>query len=249
MTTILAFLLVFTIVVIVHEAGHFMAARLFSVKAYEFSIGFPFSPRIATLFRHRETEFTLRLLPLGGFVSFSPDGEDGVPEYFSLGKWKRAGVAAAGSAFNIIFSLFVFTAAFAIGKDMGLLEGAVTGLNEARSVFAGTFHLLSGLITGSGSFEGLSGPIGIAVMAGKAAGAGPFSLLYFTAMLSLSLGILNLLPLPALDGGHFVMIAVEAFLKRPLKLKTYSIMGVAGFVLFIVITAAVSYRDVLMLLA
>jgi regulator of sigma E protease len=53
MTSLLAFLLVFTAVVLVHEAGHFLAARLFSVKVYEFSIGFPFSPRIALLFRHR----------------------------------------------------------------------------------------------------------------------------------------------------------------------------------------------------
>jgi regulator of sigma E protease len=70
----IAFVIVFSIVVLVHEFGHFIAARKAGVKVYEFSIGFPFSPKVLTLFRHKETEFTLRLLPLGGFVSFSKTG-------------------------------------------------------------------------------------------------------------------------------------------------------------------------------
>ena len=57
--SILAFITVFTIVVLVHELGHFIAARKAGIKVYEFSIGFPFSPKIFTLFRHKETEFTL----------------------------------------------------------------------------------------------------------------------------------------------------------------------------------------------
>jgi len=70
----IAFIIVFSVIVLVHEFGHFIAARKSGVKVYEFSIGFPFSPRLITLYRHKETEFTLRLLPLGGFVSFSKDG-------------------------------------------------------------------------------------------------------------------------------------------------------------------------------
>ncbi len=246
MTSLLAFLLVFTAVVLVHEAGHFLAARVFSVKVSEFSIGFPFSPRIATLFRHRETEFTIRLLPLGGFVSFSPDGDEGLPEVFSLSRWKRAVIAAAGPVFNIIFALLLLTAAFAIGRGMELPEAAVTGLNDAYSVVAGTITLFYSLFTG-GSFEGLSGPIGIAVMAGKAASAGVFQLFFFTAMLSL--GVFNLLPLPALDGGHLLMIAAEALMGRPLKLETYNRIGAVGMAFFIVLMVAVSYRDVVRMLA
>src|SRR3989338_4169421 len=56
MISILAFLFVFTIVVLIHEFGHFIAARKTGINVYEFSIGFPFSPKIATLFRHNETE-------------------------------------------------------------------------------------------------------------------------------------------------------------------------------------------------
>ncbi|MBI4680405.1 MAG: site-2 protease family protein, partial [Nitrospirae bacterium] len=77
MISIIAFFLVFTIIILVHELGHFIAARKAGIKVYEyeFSIGFPFSPKVFTIFRHKETEFTLRLLPLGGFVSFSKDGD------------------------------------------------------------------------------------------------------------------------------------------------------------------------------
>ena len=77
MISILAFLFVFSVVVLIHEFGHFITAKMLGIKVYEFSIGFPFSPKIATLYKHKETEFTLRLLPLGGFVSFSNDSNAG----------------------------------------------------------------------------------------------------------------------------------------------------------------------------
>ena len=104
MISILAFLFVFTIVVLIHEFGHFITARRLGINAYEFSVGFPFSPKIVTLFRHKETEFTLRLLPLGGFVRFSKDEEaDESLEFLKEKRWKRGIIISAGSIFNIIF--------------------------------------------------------------------------------------------------------------------------------------------------
>jgi regulator of sigma E protease len=61
--SLLAFLAVFTLIVLVHEFGHFLAARKSGVKVYEFSIGFPFSPRLITLFRYKETAFTVSCSP------------------------------------------------------------------------------------------------------------------------------------------------------------------------------------------
>src|SRR4030042_1070327 len=94
-----SFLAVFSLVVLVHELGHFLVARKAGVKVYEFSIGFPFSPRVLTLFRYKETEFTLRLLPLGGFVSFSKDGDEDAKELFEASYFKRASIMSAGSLF------------------------------------------------------------------------------------------------------------------------------------------------------
>lgn len=250
MLSALAFLFVFTIVVLVHESGHFIAARKTGVTVYEFSIGFPFSPRIATLFRHGETEFTLRLLPLGGFVSFSKDAEEGTARQFlSEKRWKRLAIASAGSVFNIVFAFIALLAAYLLGRDMGLIDGAAASLKTIGTATEGTFKLLFGLFSGKGSLEGLSGPIGIAALAGKAAGGGVYSLVYFTGMLSLSLGILNLLPLPALDGGHILIILVESMKRRPLSMGAYKAIGAAGISFLLVLTLIVSYKDILRIFA
>ncbi len=96
MNSAISFLVVFSIVVLVHEYGHFIAARRAGVKVYEFSVGFPFSPKIVTLFRNKETEFTLRLLPLGGFVSFSKDGDEDAKALFDAFYLDRAMIMASG---------------------------------------------------------------------------------------------------------------------------------------------------------
>lgn len=249
MTSILAFLFVFTIVVLAHEFGHFIAARRLGINVYEFSIGFPFSPRVATLFKYKGTEFTLRLLPLGGFVSFSRDDGSESQEFLKEGRWKRAIVASAGSIANFALAFLIFIAVFIVGKNLSLLDALVESLVTIKAVFTGTIHFLMSLFSGSGSMDSLSGPIGIAVMAGKAVDAGVMSLLYFTGFLSLSLGILNLLPLPALDGGHLVILAIETLKRRPLNQRTYQIVGLAGISLFLILTLVVSYRDIVKLIA
>jgi regulator of sigma E protease len=86
-------------------------------------------------------------------------------------------------------------------------------------------------------------------MAGQAASKGFLNLLYFTGMLSMSLGIMNLLPLPALDGGQLFMLFIEAIRRRPLSVKTYQIVNLLGLSLFIILTVLVTYRDIVRLIA
>ena len=75
MTTILAFIIALLVLVIIHELGHFFAAKLFSVRVDEFGIGYP--PRARKLFRWKGTDFTLNWLPLGGFVKiFGEEDEE-----------------------------------------------------------------------------------------------------------------------------------------------------------------------------
>ena len=92
--------------------------------------------------------------------------------------------------------------------------------------------------------EGLSGPVGIAVMAGRAASTGILSLFYFSGVLSMSLGIMNLLPLPALDGGHLCMLLIEAIRKKPVSPKIYQAVTLVGLSLFLVLTVVMTYKDV-----
>src|SRR3990172_1116283 len=249
MISILAFLFVFTIVVLIHEFGHFIAARKTGINVYEFSIGFPFSPKIATLFRHKETEFTLRLLPLGGFVSFSRnEDESETIEFLKEDRWKRGIIISAGSIFNIIFAFLLLTVALLIGKNLPLNDAILSSIKTIEIVTIGTVHLIFNLFSFNCSIDSLSGPVGIAVMAGKAANAGFINLIYFTGLLSLSLGILNLLPFPALDGGHLIILAIESLKRSPLSQRTYQIVGIAGISFFLILTLIATYKDILRLI-
>jgi regulator of sigma E protease len=247
--SLIVFVIVFSIVVLVHEFGHFIAARKAGVKVYEFSIGFPFSPKVLTLFRHKETEFTLRLLPLGGFVSFSKDGDESADDLFGASYPSRAVIMSAGSMFNIAFAFLIFVPVFIAGKHIPFTEAVLTSAKTVWAIFSGTVIFIFSIFSGNGSMEGLSGPVGIAVMAGKAAGMGFLNLIYFTGVLSMSLGIMNLFPLPALDGGQLFMLLIESIRKRPLRLKTYQTVNLIGIALFIILSVLVTYRDIVKLIA
>lgn len=249
MTGFFAFLIVFTAVIVVHEFGHYLAAIKLGVKVREFSIGFPFSPRIATLFRHRETEFTVRLLPLGGFVSFSSNDDADSPRFLKTGRWKRAIISAAGPAFNIAFAFLILAPAFFFGKGLPVYDSLALSASSIIDGFSGLLNIVVSFITGAGSINQLSGPIGIAHIAGKAAKTGFFDLLYFTGLLSLSLGIFNLLPLPALDGGHLVILLIESIKKRTMTDRAYQVIGIAGISFFLILTAVVSYKDILKIMS
>lgn len=249
MVSLMAFITIFTLIVVVHEFGHFITARKVGIKVYEFSIGFPFSPRLFTLFHHKETAFTVRLLPIGGFVRFSQDSDEDAMELFKVSNNKRALVLSAGSLFNIIFAFVVFVPVFVIGKHLNFIDAICLSANMVWEILSGTIMFILNIFTGHGTMEGLSGPVGIAAMAGEAASKGILSLFYFTGVLSLSLGIMNLLPLPALDGGHLIMLFIESIRKKPLSPKIYHVVTLVGLSLFLVLTIAVTYKDVAKLIA
>ncbi len=247
--SLLAFITVFTLVVVVHEFGHFLTARRAGIKVHECSIGFPFSPRLFTLFRNKETAFTVRLLPVGGFVSFSQDGEEDSTALFEASNNKRALVLSAGSLFNIVFAFVVFIPIFVMGRHLNVSDAIMLSGNTVWEILSGTIMFLVNALTGHGTMDGVSGPVGIAAMAGKAAGKGVLSLLYFTGVLSMSLGIMNLLPLPALDGGHLIMLFVESVRRRPISPKVYQAVTLVGLSIFLVLTVAVTYKDIAKLVA
>ncbi len=249
MLSLMAFMAVFTAVVLVHELGHFLAARKAGVKVYEFSIGFPFSPRLVTLFRHKETAFTIRLLPLGGFVSFGPDGGEDDGELLLASRSRRALILAAGPLFNVLFAFLIFVPAFMAGKDLGPFDALALSAKSVWEIASGTVLFLGNAVTGHGTMEGVAGPVGIAVLAGKAASKGLLHVCYFTGILSMGLGIMNLLPLPALDGGQLIMVAVESLRRKPLSPRIYQAATLVGIALFLIFTALVTYKDVLKLIA
>ncbi len=110
-----AFILVLTPIILIHEFGHFVAARLSGIRVQEFGIGFP--PRAVKLFKRGDTVFSLNWIPVGGFVR--PFGEDDptVPGGLA-GASKRARLftLSAGAAANFIFAIFILWIAFMLGE-------------------------------------------------------------------------------------------------------------------------------------
>ena len=101
-----------------------------------------------------------------------------------------------------------------------------------------------GRIIVGGSTADLAGPLGVAQMAGEVAQTGMVPLLHFAAMLSINLGLVNLLPIPALDGGHFVSLLIEAVRGRPLSPKALQYAQLIGFVLLMSLMLVATMNDI-----
>jgi len=106
-------------------------------------------------------------------------------------------------------------------------------------------RFFGGLVTGRSSFSDLAGPIGMARLSGETARLGPSVFLQFIAFVSVSIGFLNILPLPVLDGGHIVYVIVEAIRKRPIPTRVKLRIQQAGMALLLALVVAVSYHDIL----
>ncbi|WP_239254200.1 RIP metalloprotease RseP [Listeria ilorinensis] len=415
MTTIIAFVFVFGLIVFFHEFGHFLFAKRSGILVKDFSIGF--GPKIFA-YRKKETQYTIRLLPIGGFVrmagedgeeislkpgfrvglELSPDekvkkiivnGKDqyvnaqpievaeadlekelfieGFEDYDETKKvryevardcmvidgkietlitpyersfgakslGKRAMTIFAGPLFNFVLAILLFTVlAFAqgsvpiddsqIGKVMDDSPAQAAGLKEGDKVlsidgksmnswtdivntvsaspgktldfkvdrdgktqdiqvkpdtekqdgekvgkigvaqpttdsfltkitygFTQTwfwivqmFTILGHMITGGFSLDMLAGPVGIYTSTEQVVSYGFLTLLNWTAVLSINLGIVNLLPLPALDGGRLMFFGYELVRGKPVDPKKEGIIHFIGFALLMVLMILVTWNDI-----
>jgi len=105
------------------------------------------------------------------------------------------------------------------------------------------FKTLGGLFTGSTSVRQLQGPVGIAQLSGESAKAGFLQLLTLMAVISLNLGLLNLMPVPVLDGGHILIMALEGVARRDFSMAVKEKMLLAGFVVLMLLMVTVIYND------
>lgn len=342
MISILAFLFVLMVVVFVHEAGHFGAARLCGVRVFEFSIGF--GPAIIKK-KYKNTLYKISLIPFGGFVKIA--GLDDDSEYDSYPKnesflsknvLQKFFIIVAGATMNFVFAVFVFfmvltfvgtpsgvtniisqvfdsTPAYEAGLQSGdiikkvndydiidmsraveiihaskgaeisiLIErdGEIKNYTIAGKIdektgktFLGLYlassdnirynpfaaFLLSGkqtlylikmmivgifeLFTGNVSLDQISGPVGIAGMTSEYAKQGFASLVQFMALLSINLGLLNLLPFPALDGSRALFVLLESIgLRKIVSIDLENAIHTVGFVLLLFFLAFITFKDI-----
>lgn len=116
----------------------------------------------------------------------------------------------------------------AFGTNRSFFESLSKGTYETYNLSIKTLQFIGKMLTGNMGTENLSGPIGIAQMAGNTAQAGFIPFMYLMALLSISLGVLNLLPIPVLDGGQLTLLGIEAIRGKPLSEKTENVIYTGG---------------------
>ena len=232
----IVFLLGFLI--LIHESGHFFVAKLCKVKVNEFAIGF--GPTIWKK-QGKETKYALRLIPLGGFVSMEGEEERSNKEgsFSEASIIKRIAIVAAGGLVNIIFAIFLFWC----------LSASFVGVKNAfynvgffiKTMFEGVIQLFTGKV----SVDQMMGPVGISNVVSKTSGLADF--IYILSVISLSLGVTNLLPFPPLDGGKIVLLMIEGIRKKPFSQKIEVALQSLGFLILITLSIFVTYNDILKL--
>ncbi|PCH92173.1 hypothetical protein COB18_00695 [Candidatus Kaiserbacteria bacterium] len=131
-----------------------------------------------------------------------------------------------------------------LSLPQAIWQGAVSTLTALQTVGSGLANFLISIVTGSAQWDQVAGPIGIAGLVGDASSVGLVYLMYFTAFISINLAVINLIPLPALDGGRLLFVAIEAIIRRPISPKISTAFNVIGFTLLIVLMVIVTYHDI-----
>ncbi len=129
-------------------------------------------------------------------------------------------------------------------KEMNLIEAFSESLKQSYRVIELMVVIIAKLIKGDISTDTLGGPIMIAQMAGDSAKAGVGSLIFFIALISINLAVINLLPIPVLDGGHLMFFLIEAIKGNPVSMKVREVSQQVGLFLLILLMILVFYNDI-----
>lgn len=345
--TIVWFVLVLGAIILVHEFGHFLLAKLTGVYVYEFSLGM--GPRLFKFKKRKggETEYSIRLFPIGGYVQLAgedADNNEKIPkkrQLYSKNFIQKVLIMGAGATFNFIFAFIVLfisglvygstintpvidgiekgypadntslksgdtivsvdgekidswnelslaiqsskgndivldakdssgkiktvtitpkkveadngATAYAIGiskktvKEYGFGSAIKSAWNTTKSLFKLMFATLKSLFTGGVSVSELSGPVGIYTIVGDQAKAGFEHLLYLVAFLSVNVGVINLIPFPAFDGGRIFFLIIEKISRKKISPKVEATVNTIGFTLLMLLMVFVTFNDILRL--
>jgi len=132
-------------------------------------------------------------------------------------------------------------------RKMGPLEAVAAGTKETWFVVERTLSYIGGIFAGRETADQLGGPIRIAQVSGEVATAGFTALLHLTAVLSVSIGLLNLFPIPLLDGGHLLFYAIEAVRGRPLSDRAQEVGFRIGLAIVVMLMIFATFNDILRL--
>lgn len=348
MQTIIAAIIVFSLIIFVHEFGHFLVARLVGIRVEEFALGM--GPKIISK-KSGDTLYSLRLFPLGGFCRMAGEvGNEGYGETVAIDQGRfdqkpvrsRMAVVVAGPVMNFLLAILLFSLIFSVlglpkdfdttigeisvgspAESVGLQAGdRITSINgtviegwddlteiinaspglvlelqydrngEARTVqitpqldpeskrhligitpkgnyiwqrigflagikegFIRTWEIavltlqgIVGMIRGTVPSDGVMGPVGIISLIGESARFGLVNLVNLTALISINLGLLNLLPIPALDGSRLFFMIIEGLRGKPVSSSKENMVHLIGFALLMGLMLIVAYKDIIRLI-
>ncbi len=125
-----------------------------------------------------------------------------------------------------------------------LYYGARATIMGTEQVAIGLYKFIGNVFKGDGGLKDVTGPVGIAQVVGQASADGFSHLLEITAIISINLAIINLVPFPALDGGRIVVVAIEAIVRRKVPARVINAVNAVGFLLLILLMILVTIKDV-----
>ncbi|MBN2224464.1 MAG: RIP metalloprotease RseP [Deltaproteobacteria bacterium] len=159
----------------------------------------------------------------------TPIFEDGLSDILTPQKKYMVGITPSGD-YHVV--------------HYGVLSAAREGFIQTGQLIYLTFLVIGKMFTGEVALNNLGGPILIAKVAGEAARLGIMPYLNFMALISINLAILNLLPVPVLDGGHLLFFAIEGIIRRPINLKVKEIALQIGLGLLVLLMILAFYFDI-----
>lgn len=218
------------VLIVIHELGHYLAARAVGVVPVAFSVGFG-----RELFGRTDengTRWKFSAIPLGGYVMFDETLE-------SAPVWKKSLIAISGPIFNFLTAgiLLAFAAYFYV-------EGHSV-FSAIKVGFIAVFSIIGMVVAGLLEMDvsNFTGPVGIG---SQYAGASDYmSILLLSSAISIGMGVMNLIPLPGLDGGQLVFHAYEAVFRKPVNKVFAGCMTLATFSALIVFGIYIGYLDII----
>lgn len=333
MITIISSIIIFLLVILIHEFGHFIVAKMNGVSVLEFSIGM--GPK---LFQRESngTVYSLRVLPVGGYCQLEGEDEenDSPNSLNNQSPLVRLKVILAGAIMNFILAFILLillmsvsrvstevsgvikdSPAYSSGiqtgdqivsingenvsdgeellksikeskgdlnigvirdsqsknikvtprlennirkigvnfqeeyniKNFSIVKGFKKGLITFLNLTGMLYKFLGMLITGQLGLGGVSGPVGVVKEIGNAAKTGVANLIFLLAYININLGVFNLLPIPALDGGRAIFILIEMIFGKKISQEKEGYIHMVGLILLLALIAIVTIKDVIKL--
>ena len=243
--------LLFFSMILIHEFGHFISSKVLGVKVNEFSIGMG-----PALFKRQkgETLLAVRLFPIGGYCALEGETSEDVEadkidprSFLNQPFFNKVIILIAGSFMNVLFCVILLVGVY-LSLGVPFIASVKSSLALTGYLGASIFQGFKLIFSGAVSKDDVMGIVGMASLVSEQAKTGLLDVTYLMAMLSVNLGIMNMLPIPALDGGRIFILILKKLSGGRITDKAEAIINLIGMVLLLILMVFLIINDTLRLL-